>query len=29
VAPPVLDKQGNLYVLFATTTQQQNAAAAP
>jgi hypothetical protein len=28
VGRPVVDKQGNLYVLFATTTQQQNAAAA-
>jgi hypothetical protein len=28
VARPVVDKQGNLYVLFATTTQQENAAAA-
>ncbi len=28
VARPVVDKQGNLYVLFATTTQQQNQAAA-
>jgi hypothetical protein len=27
VARPVTDKAGNLYVLFATTTQQQNAAA--
>ena len=27
VARPVVDKAGNLYVLFATTTQQQNAAA--
>ena len=28
VARPVTDKSGNLYVLFATTTQQENAAAA-
>ena len=28
VARPVVDKNGNLYVLFATTTQQENAAAA-
>jgi hypothetical protein len=27
VARPVVDKQGNLYVLFVTTTQQQNAQA--
>jgi hypothetical protein len=27
VARPVVDKQGNLYVLFASTTQQENAAA--
>jgi hypothetical protein len=27
VARPVTDKAGNLYILFATTTQQQNAAA--
>src|SRR5947209_9120680 len=28
VARPVVDKNGTLYVLFATTTQQENAAAA-
>src|SRR5581483_5756995 len=28
VARPVVDKKGDLYVLFATTTQQENAAAA-
>lgn len=28
VGRPVVDEQGNLYVLFATTTQQENAAAA-
>jgi hypothetical protein len=28
VARPVVDKKGNLYVFFATTTQQENAAAA-
>jgi hypothetical protein len=27
VAPPVTDKSGNLYILFVTTTQQQNTAA--
>jgi hypothetical protein len=29
ISKPILDKQGNLYILFTTTTQQQNAANLP